>query len=75
MCDLCYFLFDSNNIIEGLPPKKFLKLNFANREKLDDFADKVFPFFERMEYYDKRSLDFLIKNINGFAKIVVTVAN
>ena len=58
LCDLCHFLFDDDNLMEGLPPKKFLQLNYADRQKLDDFADKIFPFFERMERNDKRSLDF-----------------
>ena len=54
--------------MEGLPPKKFLQLNYANREKLEEFADKIFPFFERMEYYDKRSLDFFNKEYEWFCK-------
>ena len=58
LCALCHFLFDDNNLMEGLPPRKFLQLNYANRDKLDKFTDKTFPFFERMEQFDKRSLDF-----------------
>ena len=58
LCDLCHFLFDNDNLMEGLPPKKFLQLNYADRQNLDDFANKMFPFFERMERSDKRSLDF-----------------
>ena len=46
LCDLCHFLSDDDNLMEGLPPNKFLQLNYANREKLDNFADKIFPFFD-----------------------------
>ena len=63
-CDLralCHFLSDDNNLLDGLPPRKFLQLNCANRDKLDKFTDKIFPFFERMEQRDKRSLDFFNK--------------
>ena len=68
LCDLCHFLSDDDNLMEGLPPNKFLQLNYANREKLDDFADKIFPFFERMEHYDKRSLDFFNKEYEWVLK-------
>ena len=47
--------------MEGLSPKKFLQLNYAKREKLEDFVDRIFPFFVRMEHFDKRSLDFFNK--------------
>ena len=47
--------------MEGLPPKKFLQLNYAKREKLENFVNRIFPFFVRMEYFDKRSLDFFNK--------------
>ena len=52
----------------GLTTKKFLQLNYDKREKLEDFADKIFPFFERMEYYDKRSLDFFNKEYEWVCK-------
>ena len=48
--------------------KKFLQLNYANGEKLEEFADKIFPFFERMEYYDKSSLDFFNKEYEWVLK-------
>ena len=47
--------------MEGLPPKKFLQLNYAKWENLENFVDRIFPFFVRMEYFDKRSLDFFNK--------------
>ena len=54
--------------MEGLPPKKFLQLNYDKREKLEDFADNISIFFERMEHYDKRSLDFFNKEYEWFCK-------
>ena len=63
-CDLCalfYFLFDDNNSMDGLSPERFLQLNYQNRPKLDEFATKISPFFDRMELNDKRSLEFFDK--------------
>ena len=59
--DLCSYLYGNENLMEGLPPKKFLQLNYAKREKLENFVNRIFPFFVRMEYFDKRSLDFFNK--------------
>ena len=33
LCDLCYYLFDDNNRVDGLPLEKFLQLNYDKREK------------------------------------------
>ena len=68
LCGLCYYLFDDNNRIDGLPLEKFLQLNYDKREKLEKFADKIFPFFERMEHYEKRSLDFFNKEYEWVLK-------
>ena len=35
---------------------------------MEEFADKIFPFFETMEYYDKRSLDFFNKEYEWVLK-------
>ena len=61
LCALCYFLFDNENLMHGLPPKKFLQLNYDERVKLDEFVNKISPFFERMELNDKHSLEFFSK--------------
>ena len=66
LCDLCHFLSDDDNLMEGLPPNKFLQLNYANREKLDDFADKVFHFLKEWNTTTNVLLIFLIRNMNGF---------
>ena len=41
LCALCEFLFDENNLMDGLSPKKFLQLNYNNRLKLEEFANKI----------------------------------
>ena len=61
LCDLCDYRYGNENLMEGLTPKKFLQLKYAKREKLEDFVDRIFPFFVRMEYFDKRLLDFFNK--------------
>ena len=58
LCSLCEFLFDENNLMDGLSPKKFLQLNYNNRLKLEEFANKILPFFKRIQLNDARALDF-----------------
>ena len=55
---MCEFLFDENNLMDGLSPKKFLQLNYNNRLKLEEFANKILPFFKRIQLNDARALDF-----------------
>ena len=43
-------------------------MNYDNRDKLNDFDDKIFPFFERMERNDKRSLDFFNREFEWVLK-------
>ena len=68
LCDLCHFLFDDDNLMDGWSPKKFLQLNYDNRDKLNDFVDKIFPFFERMELNEKRSFDFFNREFEWVLK-------
>ena len=58
LCNLCEFLFDENNLMDGLSPKKFLRLNYNNRLKLEEFANKILPFFKRIQLNDARALDY-----------------
>ena len=58
LCSLCHFLFHNNNIMDGLSPEKFLQLNHDNRSKLNEFVSKISPFFDRMDFEDKSSLEF-----------------
>ena len=68
LCSLCHFLFHNNNLIDGLPPKKFLQLNCDNRVKLDEFVIKISPFFDRMEREYERSLEFFDKEYSWSMK-------
>ena len=53
--------------MDGLPPEKFLKINYDKREKLEEFADKIFLFFLKEWNITTNSLwIFLIGNMNGF---------
>ena len=61
LCALCEFLFDENNLMDGLSPKKFLQLNYNNRLKLEEFANKILPFFKRIQLNDARALEFFHK--------------
>ena len=61
LCALCDFLFNDDNLMDGLPPKKLLQLNYNNRVKLDEFASKISPFFKRIECNDKHALEFFDK--------------
>ena len=61
LCALCEFLFDDDSLMDGLPPKKFLQLNYDNRVKLEEFASKISPFFKRIERNDRRALEFFDK--------------
>ena len=61
LCCLCEFLSDENNLMDGLSPKKFLQLNYNNRLKLEEFANKILPFFKRIQLNNVRALDFFQK--------------
>ena len=68
LCSLCELLFDDNNLMDGLPPKKFLQLNYNNRLKLEEFADKILPFFKRIQLNDERALEFFYKEYSWSLK-------
>ena len=70
-CDLCFlseFLSDENNLMDGLSPKKFLQLNYNNRLKLEEFANKILPFFKRIQLNNVRALDFFQKEYDWSLK-------
>lgn len=65
-CDLCSlieFLYDieDKNLMNGLSPKKFLQLNYNNKSKLEEFANKILPFFKAIELNEPEALDFFKK--------------
>ena len=74
LCDLCYFLFDDNNLMEGLRPKKFLQLNYNKREKLEEFPDKIFPFLEEWNVTTNVPLIFFNKEYEWILKDYSTAA-
>ena len=61
LCDLVHFLCSKENLIDGLPPEKFLKLDYSSREKLNLFCDRIFPFFARIDQNCSYALDFFNK--------------
>ena len=68
LCCLCEFLSDENNLMDGLSPKKFLQLNYNNRLKLEEFANKILPFFKRIQLNNVRALDFFQKEYDWSLK-------
>ena len=68
LCALCEFLFDDNNLMDGLSPKKFLQLNYNNRLKLEKFANKILPFFKRIQLNDNRALEFFHRDYEWLLK-------
>ena len=60
LCNLIDFIYDidDKNMMDGLSPRKFLQFNYNNRLKLDEFAEKILPFFEKMRFNNPESLNF-----------------
>ena len=44
--------------MDGLSPRRFLARNYNKRMKLEEFALKILPFFEKMKKDNDPSLDF-----------------
>ena len=63
LCKLTEFLvdIDEENLMDGLSPRRFLAKNYNKRSKLDEFALKILPFFEKMKMDCDPSLDFFFK--------------
>ena len=78
-CDLCKLIeflanIDDENLMDGVSPRKFLQINYNNREKLEEFSLKILPFFQKMEMNNENCLDFFQKRyrrsmVNSFHKI------
>ena len=78
-CDLCKlmeFLANINDekLMDGVSSRKFLQINYNNREKLEEFSLKILPFFQKMEMNNENCLDFFQKRyrrsmVNSFHKI------
>ena len=54
--------------MDSLSPKKFLQLNYNNRLKLEEFANKILPFFKRIQLNNVRALDFFQKEYDWSLK-------
>ena len=78
-CDLCKLIeflanIDDEKLMDGVSPRKFLQINYNNREKLEEFSLKILPFFQKMEMNNENCLDFFQKRyrrsmVNSFHKI------
>ena len=78
-CDLCKLIeflanIDDEKLMDGVSPRKFLQINYNNREKLEEFSLKILPFFQKMEMNNENCLDFFHKRyrrsmVNSFHKI------
>ena len=64
LCALTEFLVDPHEEfqMDGLTPRKFLAKNYNKRQRLDEFALKILPFFEKMEKDFDPSLDYFRKD-------------
>ena len=73
--NVIYVIYIIINLMTTISWRAYHKKNFYNydkREKLEDFADKIFPFFWKNGMTNVR-LIFLVRTMNGFAKTGVTV--
>ena len=65
-CDLCKLIeffanINDEDLIDGLPARKFLQFNYNNRSKSEEFSLIVLPFFQKIEMNHKETLDFFEK--------------
>ena len=60
LCKLIEFLaqIDDRNLIDGLRFRKFLQVNYNNRERLEEFSVLILPFFQKMELNQNDALEF-----------------
>ena len=65
LCDLCHFLFDDDNLMDGLSPKKFLQLNLITETNLMTLLTKSFHFLKEWNVTTNVPLTFLIENLSG----------
>ena len=70
LCLLTEFLLDPHeeNLMDGITPRKFLAKNYNKRERLDEFALRILPFFEKMEKDHDPSLDYFRKDYSWSMK-------
>ena len=59
-CTLCLFrqkMF-KRGLIDTMDAREFLLRNRENKKKLQEFVDLIWPFFQKMAFLNKRSLEF-----------------
>ena len=62
-CDLCGLIeflanpFDEN-FMDGFYPREFLRRNYNNGAKPEEFSLKILPFFEKMKLNQEKCLEF-----------------
>ena len=44
--------------MDGLYPREFLKRNYNNRDKLEEFSFGILPFFQKMKMNQEKCLEF-----------------
>ena len=68
-CDLCELVkFCLYEKMDGNSLKYFLKVNYNKRSKLEEFASKILPFFDKMKINDESCLVFLNKEYSWSMK-------
>ena len=74
LCKLIEFLFDieKKNLMDGLSPRRFLAKNYNKGYKLEEFALKILPFFEKMKMDYEPSLDFFKKKYHWSSRDRIT---
>ena len=74
LCKLIEFLFDieKKKLMDGLSPRRFLAKNYNKECKLEEFALKILPFFEKMKMDYEPSLDFFKKEYRWSSRDRIT---
>ena len=74
LCKLSEFLAGvyEENLMDGLSPRRFLAKNYNRRSKLDEFAFKILPFFEKIKKDYEPSLDFFERKYHWSSRDRIT---
>ena len=59
-CALCklQILFYKNNAFDNMSAREFLDRNSENMQKLNQFSTTIWPYFKKMYFFYRDSLDF-----------------
>ena len=74
LCQLTEFLTNvmEESFMDALSPRRFLAKNYNKKSKLDEFALKILPFFEKMKKDCDQSLDFFKRKYHWFSRDRIT---